>query len=151
MPKFTKKKVVAVVALSMMAVGGGAAYAYWTTTGSGSGNATNASSNGTLDLHANFTGGLTPGATRTVTYTADNSNTSSLWVGSLTPVVSVDSAHSACTPADNFTITATAPGTQVLAGAAATVVGSGTLKLLDTTANQDACKGAVVTVSVTSL
>jgi hypothetical protein len=63
MRKMTKKnKVLAAAgALALVAGGGGAAYAYWTTTGSGGGSAANSTIGGTVTLHANFTGGLTPG------------------------------------------------------------------------------------------
>src|SRR5947209_14153255 len=93
MRKLNKKVAAGVAAAAIVAVGAGTAYAYWTTTGSGSGSATNASSNGTIVLHASFAAGLTPGAVEAVTYTADNANSSSLYVGTVTPTVSIDSAH----------------------------------------------------------
>ena len=63
MMKFTKKKlIVGGIAVAVVAAGAGTALAYWTTSGSGTGSATNASSNGTIVLHASFANGLTPGA-----------------------------------------------------------------------------------------
>src|SRR3954452_22017756 len=95
MRKMTKKnKVLAAAgALALVAGGGGAAYAYWTTTGSGSGGAANSAGGGPVTLHANFTGGLPPGDSRTVGYTADNSDANtSTKVGALPSAVATDVA-----------------------------------------------------------
>ncbi|MFC4397979.1 hypothetical protein [Arthrobacter sedimenti] len=146
-----KHKVLAAAgALALIAGGGSAAYAYWTTTGSGSGSATNSAGGGTVTLHANFTGGLVPGSSKVVTYTADNpSTTTSTQVGELTASVGTDKAG--CLP-EWFDVTAVTSHTTVAKGDVGTVVGSGTLTFKDSaTDNQDACKGAVVTVSVGSV
>src|SRR3954466_11150467 len=74
--------VVAVVAVA------GVAVAFWTTSGSGSGSGSVASSNGTLSLSGTITSQLTPGGSSPVTYTASNSNSSSLQVGTVHAVVS---------------------------------------------------------------
>ena len=147
MPRLSRKKKIAVVAAAILLAGSGAAFAYWTTTGSGTGKADNATSNGTLTLHATFDNGMTPGSSRTVTYTADNSGTSSLFVNTITPTVSIDAAHSDAT---NFQINPTAANVRVAAGATGVAAGTGTLQFLDTTQNQDACKGATVTLTLTS-
>jgi hypothetical protein len=150
MRKLTKKsKVIAVAAsVALVAVGGGTAYAYWTTTGSGSGNANNSAGGGTVTLHASFADGLAPGNSVPVTYTADNSTTSSTVVGALSATVTTSVPE--CLPAW-FTVTATTSNSPVAAGATGTQVGSGTLALVDNAANQDACKSAVVTVTVGSV
>ena len=147
------KKTTAILTITLLTVAGGA-FAYWSTTGSGTGNATNASSNGTVVLYAAFGNGLTPGASTTVTYTASNANTSSLRVGTITPTVSVDSTHvtAGCLAAD-FTIAPTASNTTVPANtipASPVAAGSGTLSFADTALNQDGCKGAVITLGLTS-
>jgi hypothetical protein len=151
MRKMTKKnKVLAAAgALALVAGGGSAAYAYWTTTGSGGGSATNATINGTVVLHANFADGLTPGGQVDVAYTADNAGTSNLQVNALSPTVTTsDPTH--CL-ASWFEATAVTTNTVVTAGATSTPVGSGTLKFKDSASeNQDSCKTAKVTVSVTS-
>ncbi|AOY73627.1 hypothetical protein IG195_09000 [Arthrobacter sp. TES] len=149
MRKLSKKSRItaAVAGVALVAVGGGAAYAYWTTTGSGNGTATNSAGGGTITLFATFDGGLAPGNQVDVAYTATNSMTSSTKVGELTPTVSTDKAG--CLPGW-FTATAETSNTLVAAGATSSV-GAGTLTFNDSaTENQDACKGAVVTVSVTS-
>ena len=149
MRKLNKKIAIGVSVAAIVAIGGGTAFAYWSTTGSGSGSATTASSNGTIVLHAAFLDGLTPGASETVTYTADNVGSSSLRVGTITPTVSIDAAHSTCLAAD-FTILPTASNTTVLAHTSAVAAGSGTLSFADTAVNQDGCKGAVVTLTLAS-
>ncbi len=127
------------------------AYAYWTATGSGTGSVANATTNGTIVLHAAFAAGLTPGASETVTYTADNAGTSSLYVNTITPTVSIDTLHglAGCLVGD-FTIPTTASGTTVGPGLSGVAAGSGTLTFADTTANQDPCQGATVTLALTS-
>ena len=148
MRKLSKKSRItaAVAGVALVAVGGGAAYAYWTTTGAGNGTATNSAGGGTVTLFATFDGGLAPGNQVDVAYTATNSMTSSTKVGELTPTVSTDKAG--CLPGW-FTATAETSNTLVAAGATSSV-GAGTLTFNDSEDNQDACKGAVVTVSVTS-
>jgi hypothetical protein len=147
MPKLNKKIAVVAAAAAVVAIGAGTAYAYWTTTGSGSGSATNASSNGTIVLHASFANGLTPGANETVTYTADNAGSSSLFVGTITPTVST--SVPGCLATD-FTIAPTASNTTVPANTSAYNVGTGNLAFADTALNQDDCKGAVITLTLAS-
>ena len=152
MRKMTKKnKVLAAAgALALVAGGGGAAYAYWTTTGTGSGTATNSSGGGTVTLHANFTGGLTPGDSRAVAYTADNADpNTSTKVGVLTATVTTNVAG--CLPTW-FGVTAVTSNTTVAANSSGTSVGSGTLTFNDSaTVDQSACKGAIVTITVGSV
>jgi hypothetical protein len=146
--KFSRKtKVVATTAALL--VGGGAAFAYWTTLSAGSGDATNADSNGTLVLTANFTDGLAPGGTKSVTYTATNAGgTSSLRVGTIEHVVTTDDP--ACLPAD-FTIPDVVSNTTVPAGATNfALAGTGTLTFADTAINQDACKSATVVLTLSA-
>ncbi|BCW65036.1 hypothetical protein HAV21_12065 [Paenarthrobacter sp. MSM-2-10-13] len=151
MRKLSKKSRVtaAVAGVALVAVGGGAAYAYWTTTGSGNGTATNSAGGGTVTLHANFAGGLAPGNQVDVAYTADNSTTSSTVVGALTASVTTNVAG--CLP-EWFQVTAVTSNSPVAANTTGTSVGDGVLTFNDSaTVNQDACKGAVVKITVTSL
>ena len=151
MPKLNKKIVAVAAAAVVVAAGAGTAFAYWTTTGSGSGSAGTASSNGTIALHAAFDSGLTPGASEAVSYTADNAGTSSLYVGTITPTVSIDAAHvTAGCLASDFSIAPTSANVTVPAGASGLAVGSGTLAFADTSANQDGCKGATITLTLAS-
>ena len=145
--RLNKKLVAAGVGTALALALGGVALAYWTTTGSGTGSATNATSNGVIVLHAAFDAGLTPGASESVTYTADNAGTSSLRVGTIHAVVTTDKPG--CLVSD-FTVPDLASNTTVPASTLAHPVGSSSIAFADTAVNQDACKGAVVTLTLTS-
>ena len=147
--RLNKKLVAAGVGTALALALGGVALAYWTTTGAGTGNATNASSSGTVLLHASYADGLTPGASETVAYTADNAGSSSLYVGTITPTVSIDAAHSTCLASD-FVINPTVSNVTLAAGASNVSVGTGNILFKDTALNQDGCKGAVVTLTLAS-
>jgi hypothetical protein len=142
-----KSKIVAAgAALALTTVGGGAAIAYWSTTGTGSGTGTNSAGLGTVTLVATFAGGLAPGGSQPIAYTGTNNTTSSTVVGALATVVTTNNVG--CDPAW-FTATAVTSNSTLAANATGSV-GSGTLTFADTADNQDACKSAVVRVSVTS-
>ncbi|MFF2344716.1 hypothetical protein [Pseudarthrobacter sp. NPDC058119] len=158
MRKMTKKNKIAAVALSatLLAAGGGAAYAYWSTTGSGSGTA--AAAKGTTPVTINLTvdPNIAPGSPKTITYTADNSKNTSSTPVTLSGAHVSGTSNAGCSP-DWFTATVPtdstgkATTTTVVGGDAAAALGTGTLTLNDDPAvNQDACKGATITVSVDS-
>ena len=147
-----KKRTVAILGAVAVLALAGIAIAYWTTSGSGSGSGAGAESNGTLVLHGSVTGQLTPGGSSPVTYTADNANSSSEQVGTVKAVVSIDDAHAtAGCLASDFTIADTAEN-QVIAAKASGVALSkaGSISMADTSANQDACKGASISLALTS-
>src|SRR5690348_7296523 len=99
-----KRTLVVLGAVAILAVAG-AAIAYWTTTGSGEGSGSVASSNGTVTLHGVISDELTPGGKSAVKYTADNAGSSSLQLGTVHAVVSIDEAHAkAGCKASDFTI-----------------------------------------------
>ncbi len=148
MKTFMKKRVI--VALSVLAtlVVASSAYAYWTTTGSGTGSGSVSASNGTIVLHGTIDTALTPGATSAVHFTADNAGTSSLYVGSVHAVVSTDKPG--CLVSD-FTISDTVENQQVPAGSTGlALTGAGSIAMADTALNQDACKGAAITLTLSS-
>jgi hypothetical protein len=151
--KLLRKKRVLVVlgAVAVLAVAG-AAVAFWTTSGSGSGSGSVASSNGTLVLHGSITNQLTPGGSSPVTFTADNSNGSSLQVGTVHAVVSIDAEHAeAGCKATDFTIGDTVENQVVPAKTSGVALSkSGSISMADTEANQDACKGASITLTLSS-
>ena len=150
MRKLSKKgKVYAVAAsIALVAASGGAAFAYWSTTGSGSGSAANSAGGGTVTLHATFNAGLAPGNSTAVAYTADNSSNTSTVVGALSATVSTSDPN--CL-ASWFTVTATTSNSTAAPNSVGTSVGSGTLTFANSAVNQDACKSATVTVTVSSL
>jgi hypothetical protein len=150
MSTLSKKNKIAVAAATagMLALGGGAAIAYWTTTGSGGGSAAASAGGGTVTLHAAFNTDLAPGTSSPVAYTADNANDSSTDVGALSATVST--SDTGCLP-EWFDVTAVTSNSTVAARSTGTSVGAGTLTFKDSAANQDACKGATITVNVSSL
>jgi hypothetical protein len=134
--------VIAVLAVAGIAV------AFWTASGSGSGTGTVASSNGELKLHGTISEELSPGKTSPVTFTADNAGTSSLQVGTVHAVVSTDKVG--CEVSD-FSIADTAENQTIAAGASnVALANEGSITMADTEANQDACKGATITLTLTS-
>jgi hypothetical protein len=149
MRRFTKKQyLVAGVAAAIIAGTAGSAIAYWTTTGSGTGSGTTAASNGNVVLHASFTSAtLTPGGNTPVSFTADNAGSSNLHVGTVTTVVT---ASGTC-DASWFTV-APVLEDQTIAGTSTTALAnSGSLVFADsTTVNQDACKSATITLTLSS-
>lgn len=144
----SKKGIALLASLTIAVVASVGAYAYWTTTGSGTGSAANAASNGSIVLHASFAPGLTPGATKPVSFTADNTNSSSLRVGTVSSVVSTSDAD--CLPAD-FTVPDAIENQTIPANTSGVALATGsTITFADTAVNQDACKGATVTLTLSS-
>jgi hypothetical protein len=136
---------------AIVALSGTAAFAYWTTTGSGTGSATTATSNGTIVLHASFADGLTPGASTPVSFTADNAGSSSLFVGTIhLASVTADAGHASCDVADYTMADVTSDTTAAAGATGATLNGTGTLTFADTAVNQDSCKGATITLHLSS-
>lgn len=147
-----KKRTALVLGVVAVLAVAGIAVAYWTTTGSGEGSGAVASSGGTLTLHGEITGKLTPGGESPVTFTADNANSSSEQVGTVHAVVSIDEEHAekGCKASD-FAIADTAEE-QVIGAhkSGVALTNNGTIKMADTGANQDACKGATISLALTS-
>ncbi|TFC13061.1 hypothetical protein E3O19_12755 [Cryobacterium algoritolerans] len=140
---------IALVAAALLLVGGGGAFAYWSTTGQGTGSAANAAANGTLVLTATFDPGLAPGNSVPVTFTAQNAGTSTLHLGTITSVVTTSNAL--CLASD-FTISPVTFDTTLKGKTPGVVTLSptGLLSFADTANNQDACKSAVVTLTLSS-
>ncbi|MDQ0663250.1 hypothetical protein QFZ35_001748 [Arthrobacter ulcerisalmonis] len=151
MRPMTKKNKIAAVAISaaLVAVGGGTAYAYWSTTGSGSGQAAAAPGTQAVTINVTVDQGVAPGGpAKTITYTATNPNSSSTPVTLAAPVVTTSDAK--CLP-EWFTATAPTGTTSVAGKATAAALGTGSLTLTDEPAiDQNACKGALITVTVGS-
>lgn len=150
MRTFTRKKKLAVVGITSLVVlgTGTAAYAYWTTTGAGSGTGTVRATNGTVVLHGSVDDALAPGESSTVHFTADNAGTSNLYVGTISSVVTTDKPGCLVT---DFTIPAVVANQIVPAGATGhALTSTGTLSFANTAANQDDCKGAAITLTLTS-
>jgi hypothetical protein len=151
--KLTKNKraltVLGVVAVLAVA---GVAVAFWTASGSGSGSGSVASSNGSLVLHGTITNALTPGGSSPVSYSADNTNSSSLQVGTVHAVVSIDEAHAeAGCKASDFSISDVVENQTIPANTSGVALSNGgTISMTDSEENQDACKGASISLTLTS-
>jgi hypothetical protein len=147
----TKKRLAVLGAVAILAMAG-VAVAFWTASGSGSGSGTVASSNGSLVLHGSIAGGLTPGGEEAVSFTADNTNSSSLQVGTVHAVVSIDAEHAeAGCKASDFSIADTVENQTIPASSSGVALASdGSISMTDSEANQDACKGAEISLALTS-
>lgn len=147
----TKKRTVVLGVVAILAVAG-VAVAFWTTTGAGEGSGKVATSNGTLALHGSITEALTPGGSSPVTFTADNSNSSSLQVGTVHAVVKIDAEHAeAGCKASDFSIADTVENQVIAAKASGVALAhNGSISMADTEANQDACKGASISLELSS-
>jgi hypothetical protein len=151
---FTRKRVAVGAVAAALLVGGGTVLAYWTTTGSGTGTVTAAPSDGTVVLHAAIdTSGHAPypGGSNPVTFTADNAGATDLFVGTIhLASITVDAPHSTCVVAD-FSMSDVVSNTIVLNGASGQAVsGTGSLVYANTALDQGACKGAILTLHLTS-
>ena len=145
----SKRSLAIFAAVTVVAVAG-VAVAFWTASGSGSGSVAN--SNGTLALHGTINSQLTPGGSSSVSYSADNSNSSSLQVGTVHAVVSIDAEHAeAGCKASDFTIGDTVENQTVAAESSGVALAKdGSISMADTAENQDACKGASISLALSS-
>jgi hypothetical protein len=147
--KNRKKRVAVVLTLTVLASGvSGLAYSYWTTGGSGSGTATTAA--GVSDItvvQTSTVSGLAPGlGAQDLEGNFNNPNTSPVHIS--TVVASLTTDKVGCTE-DDYTLVQ--PGVVNAEIPVGTGVGSwsgGSIAFKnDTARNQDACKGAVVTIA----
>jgi len=131
--------------------GAGAAAAFWSGSGTGTGSGT-AGTGGTVTLTGVVAPGTGPGVTVPVTFKAANATTSPIRVASVHLVsVAVDAGHSACVTSD-FTMPDVTQGFEVPAGAtAAGLPTNGQLAYADSAVSQDACKGATITLTLSSV
>ena len=149
-----RTKLIALAATAGIALSATAAYAYWTTSGSGSGSAAAATANGSLSLKATFNPGLYPGMTaEDVVFSAKNTGSTAVGVGTISvDSVSIDPDHSGCDP-DWFDFTSPASPFDVSIAAdtnwhALDATNKGSIRMLNDAGNQDACKGATVTLNL---
>jgi hypothetical protein len=147
-----KRRSVAAAMFLVFALAAGGAYAYWTNTGTGSGTATTATpAAGQLTVAGTAVSGLAPGvAASTLAGTISNSGTSDVSVSSLSVTGAVDAGHAAgCSVASDYTIVQpTIALTNVPAGGSIPF-SSGSIVFKNTAANQNGCKGAIVTLTYT--
>jgi hypothetical protein len=152
--KFSKRKVAATIAISVILIGGGgaAAFGYWSAGGSGTGTGT-AGTNSTLSVTQTSTiAGLAPSsAPQTLSGTIANTNSSKAYVTSITASISSVSkatgAPAGTCSASDFTLTGATVtvNAEIPANSTTTTWTGPTVAFNDLpTTNQDACKGATV-------
>lgn len=146
--KHRKLVAVAGVIAALALVGG--ALAYWTAGGTGTGTGTVGTS-GTVTVTGTVAAGLAPGLNREVTFSAANAGASAVRVTTVHLVsVAADAEHVTCAGAD-FTMADVTQEHEVPAGATAEALPTpGSLVYANTAVSQDACKGATLTLTLTS-
>jgi hypothetical protein len=151
----TKKAVIAFTSASLIAASGGAAYAYWTSTGSGSATAT-AGTTVPVAITGTVAGTIYPGGSFTVVLTANNTNTTPVKIGTVS-VTGIDSDINACDTliADTTNVDFSMAGVaenQTLAASTNNIAltNNGSLVFNNAPENQDACKGAVLTLTLSA-
>ena len=158
MLKFAKRRGLVLAGVALTLAVAGIAYAFWTGGGSGTGSGTAAS--GVSGLTANQTATLTamyPGdSAQTITGNFDNPNSGPVYVNSVSvSIASVTKAGGAPTgtcDATDFTLANTTMnvGAEVSSGNGVGSFSGATIKFNNKpTTNQDACKGATVSLSYT--
>jgi hypothetical protein len=150
MRRFKNKRAKTALGVVVSLIVAGGAIAYWTGGGSGTGTGTVAPG-GTITLTGTVAAGLAPGLSKTVSLTATNATTSAIKVGTVhLDSVAVDAAHATCVVAD-FTM-ADVVEDQTIAASSSNVAltNSGSLAFANTAVNQDACKNATLTLTLSS-
>jgi hypothetical protein len=150
MSRITRKGLLAMLGTLAVVAIGGLAYAYWTGSGSGTGSGTVGTS-GSVVLSGSVTTGIAPGTSEPVSFTAANSSSAATQVTTVhLESITADAGHSACTTAD-FSMANVTQNHQVPAGATADPLpNAGTLAYANTAVSQDACKGATLTLTLSS-
>lgn len=140
---------IAVVTIAVVATAG-IAYGYWTGSGSGSGEG-DVGDSGTVTLTATFADGIAPGTDRSVSFTAENASDSPIMVDTVSlDGIAVDAGHAACDTAD-FSMADVTETHEVPAGATVEALPvDASLVYANTAVNQDACKGATLTLTLSS-
>jgi hypothetical protein len=147
--RFTSTRKAALGTIVAVAVAG-LAYAYWTGTGSGTGTGT-AGTSGTATITGTIASGIAPGTDRPVSFTAANPDDSPIQVTTVhLDSVVVDAGHAGCVTAD-FTMADAIENHLVPAGATVEPLPvDGTLVYANTGVSQDVCKGATLTLTLSS-
>jgi len=157
--KFTKKRLLIVASVTSLALAA-IAFAFFSSTGSGTGSAGVADPTTGLTLHGSVTGSLGPGDSKDVALTADNSNSAAVKIHNVSGTVTVSEpqATNGCLVSyfrfDDGGVTPGTPITedQTIAGSASgvTLTTPGKVSMPTSGTNQDVCKGATLTLSLSS-
>jgi hypothetical protein len=147
--RITRKRRIALGAAALAGIAA-LAYAYWTGTGSGTGTG-DVGTGGSVTLTGTVTDGVAPGTSVPVSFTAANATDSPIRVTTVhLESVSVDAGHSGCNTAD-FSMADVTQNHQVPGNATAEPLpNNGSLAMANTAVNQDACKNATLTLTLSS-
>ena len=152
MSKKSKRASVSVGLFLVFALAAGGAYAYWTNNGTGSGSATTDSpAAGQLSVTAAPISGLAPGvAAQTLTGSITNNGTNSFTVTGLSAAITgvAGGAGPGCDATD-YTLVQPSGVSGSLAAGGSQPFSSGSIAFNNKATNQDACKGATVTITYT--
>jgi len=149
MRKWNRPVVIGVVVVGLLSMSG-AAIAYWTITGSGT-VAANVSNGSSVTLAGVIADGLAPGVDETVTIKATPSSTEAVRIGTVSlSSVTVDAGHASCDTTWFSMADVVANEDAPAGGAQYTLTHTGTLHMTNTATNQDACKGATLTLHLAS-
>jgi hypothetical protein len=147
----TKRRLVILTSAAALALAG-IAYAFFSSTGGGTGSAGVGSAATALTLHGSITGSLSPGGSKDVTLTADNTNGADVKLGSVSGTVSVDQTHvDAGCDASNFTFTGATENQNIPANTnGVALTNNGSVSMPTSSSNQDVCQGAQLTLNLSS-
>lgn len=150
MPRFITHTRLATLSVVVVLPLPGAAVAYWTGAASSSSTA-NTGAIATVWLTASVPDGITPGGREPVSFTATNPGNSPIHVSRVhLKSISVDRAHASCVTTDFSMADVTENGDIPAGSAAVPLLNDGTLAYADPDVNQDACKGATLTLTLLS-
>ena len=149
--KLTRKRIIAAVAAVSVVAIAAVAIAYWTTGATGNGTGSVESTAATVTLVGTVDNQLHPGGSSPVTIKANRDSQTSLRIGQVTGTVSVDSAHAtAGCLAGDFSFSTPAGDQTVTAGSGQQTLTSGTVQMANSAVNQDACKGASLSIALSA-
>ena len=150
----SKKRVLGVLGIGVIVLAAaGGAFAYWTQSGSGEARGT-AGTTGAIVVTGTIADGIFPGGNRLVSFMASNSGDSATLVNSVR-LAGVSTSNAECVVAD-FTMPDVSQNQSVAGGAgvgttaAAVLPNRGTLSMANTGVSQDACKSAVITLTLST-
>lgn len=142
-----KKKAAAVLGAGVIALtSGGVALAYWTSSGTGTGTAATGSTSSVTVVETTPVTNLYPGGNVTLAGKFNNSNSGSVKVGTVT--ATLGTLPAGCVAGD-FTLTTptAAVNAEIPTGTGVGAWSGIVLAMNDTSANQDACKSASLTIN----
>jgi hypothetical protein len=148
MRNFIKRPAV-IIAIVVATLGvSGLATAYWTAAATTTTTASVAGGAG-ITLTATVPAGVAPGVDQLVTLKVTPTNNQSVYIGTVRLTgVSVDAGHSSCLTSWYSMADVVANETAPTGGAEFTLTDKGSLHMTETATNQDACKGATLTLTL---